>query len=135
MRGAGLGNIETSSKMKKFAYVPLNQWLIAMLTFPSTALMEHFPTRIHAIYVIHAGLITKIMIGFAKIVFKKKMTKRVRQIILRVLAMLTPNRRSTSCPTPSLLSSSIRNTCSKNMVVTLIGKLIRNGEYWHDNAI
>lgn len=47
------------------------------LTLFSTALMEHFPTRIHAIYVIHAGFITKIMIGFAKLVFKKKMTKRV----------------------------------------------------------
>jgi hypothetical protein len=62
MRGAGLGNIETSSKMKKFA----------------TSLMEHFPTRIHAVYVIHAGFVTKLMIGFAKLVFKKKMTKRIQ---------------------------------------------------------
>jgi hypothetical protein len=46
--------------------------------------MEHFPTRIHAVYVIHAGFVTKLMIGFAKLVFKKKMTKRVCIRALRI---------------------------------------------------
>ena len=43
----------------------------------SEALQNNFPTRLSNIYIVNGGWIVKVLLGFAKLVFKKKMVKRV----------------------------------------------------------
>lgn len=62
MKGAGLANLDTSSKGRKWG----------------EALQNNFPTRLSNIYIVNGGWIVKVLLGFAKLVFKKKMVKRIQ---------------------------------------------------------